>query len=238
MLDDMAFGFKYIFARKGFMWLALTFMLTNFVFNFAFAVLTPMVLLRTGDNAQLLGIVMAMGGIGGFAGGLLLSVWGGPKRRVVCILVGILIEGLSVILMGFGNASVSVLLVTWSVSFFLNGAMGPIVFGSSQSIWQSKVSPDLQGRVFAARGMLAMMVAPLGLLIGGPLADYVFEPAMGRGGLFTDVFGWFSGTVPGSGMAVMFAIAGFFIITFMIIAYFNRDLRHLEDLPDHNAGGE
>lgn len=49
---------------------------------------------------------------------------------------------------------------------------------SNQAIWQAKVAPDVQGRVFSARRLIAWFTNPISPVIAGVLADYVFEPAM------------------------------------------------------------
>ena len=82
-----------------------------------------------------------------------------------------------ILLIGLGRSPFIWALATFFTLFFV-----PIIQGSSQAIWQAKVAPDLQGRVFAARGMIAQISAPVAMLLAGPLADRVFEPAMMPGG--------------------------------------------------------
>src|SRR3972149_6020562 len=87
----------------------------------------------------------------------------------------------------------------------------PIINGSNQAIWQSKVPPDLQGKVFAVRRLIAQITAPLAMAIGGPLAAFVFEPAMQPGAGLAAIFGWLVGVGPGAGIGLMlvgFGIGG------------------------------
>ena len=58
----------------------------------------------------------------------------------------------------------------------------PIINASSQAIWQSKTPPDMQGRVFAVRRMIAQFTVPIGDFSAGPLADKIFNPALMPGG--------------------------------------------------------
>jgi hypothetical protein len=112
----------------------------------------------------------------------------------------------------------------------------PIANGSSQAIWQSKVPPDVQGRVFATRVMIARMGVPVAMLISGPLADRVFEPAMASGGSWASVFGELVGVGPGAGMALMFVIAGGLGMLVGLGGYAFPAIRNAEDiLPDHKA---
>jgi hypothetical protein len=76
------------------------------------------------------------------------------------------------------------------------------------------------------------------MMIAGPLADRVFEPAMRSGnGFLPAAFGWIAGTGPGAGMAVMFLVAGLCIILVSLIAYAVPSIRNIESLlPDHTTG--
>jgi hypothetical protein len=157
-----------------------------------------MILARTGNNELIFGSVSSAGAIGGFAGGLLMSAWGGPRRRVHGVLFGwALASLLGLVLMGVGQA-----LPVWMAASFLGWFINPILNGSNQAIWQSKVAPDVQGRVFAIRRLIAWFVNPLAILIAGLLADFVLEPAMQTGAPLAGSLGWLVGTGPGAGMAL------------------------------------
>jgi DHA3 family macrolide efflux protein-like MFS transporter len=108
--------------------------------------------------------------------------------------------------------------------------------GSSQAIWQAKVAPDGQGRVFATRRLIAQISAPAAMLIAGPLADYVFEPAMMPNGALSDMFAWLVGAGPGAGMGLMLVISGLLGTAVGLGGYAFRVVRDAEDiLPDHDA---
>lgn len=123
------------------------------------------------------------------------------------------------------------------IIFAALGSITPVfVNGSSQAIWQSKVAPDLQGRVFSARRMIAWITDPITPLLAGALADYVTEPGMQAGGLLAKAFGWLVGTEPGSGMALQFFFAGIgYMLVVLGVYLFFPVVRNLEDLlPDHD----
>jgi hypothetical protein len=113
----------------------------------------------------------------------------------------------------------------------------PFTNGASQAIWQAKVAPDVQGRVFAARRLIAWLSGPITPLIAGALADYVTEPAMRSGTWLAATFGPVVGTGPGSGMALQFVCAGIgYMATVLLVFLFVPAVRDLEDrLPDHDA---
>jgi hypothetical protein len=105
----------------------------------------------------------------------------------------------------------------------------PFVGGSSQAIWQSKVSPEVQGRVFAVRRMIAWSAIPLSYMVAGPLAEYVFEPLLSHGGLLAGSVGRFTGTGPGRGIGFLFVVMGALTLLIVACGYFYPRLRHLED---------
>jgi len=226
---ESAYGFRYIYQRKSLLALLLIFFCVNLLAPFAFTLLAPMVLARTGDDATALGIVQSAIGIGGLAGGTVLGIWGGPKRRIHGILIGLTLVTMGMLLIGLGRNPIFWIPAAFFTIFFI-----PIINGSSQAIWQSKVAPDVQGRVFAARGMIAQVGAPVSMLLAGSLADNVFEPFMMQGGSGIPLFEWLVGSGPGAGMSLMFVIAGAFGMLVGLGGYAFPVVRNVEDLlPDH-----
>jgi hypothetical protein len=109
----------------------------------------------------------------------------------------------------------------------------PILNGSSQALWQSKTAPDVQGRVFAVRRMIAQFTQPFAIILAGPLIDRIFQPLMNDGGRLADSVGRIIGTGPGRGTALLFVLLGLFTVIVTIIAYSYPRLRLVEDeLPD------
>lgn len=231
LLADSAFGFRYIWARKGLLGLLSVFLIFNLLSAFSFGLMAPYILARTGGDAAVMGATMAIFGVGGIAGGVAMSIWGGPRRRIDGVLVGMAVSGvLGVALMGLGRS-----LPAWAAALFITAALMPMTNGSSQAIWQAKVPPDLQGRVFAARRIFAQLCFPLGLLIAGPLADAVFEPALAPGGPLAAAAGPLVGTGPGAGIGLMFVASGALAAAAALGAYLLPTIRNVErDLPDHS----
>lgn len=228
---ESGFGFRYILARPSLFWLQMTFFAINFIAMLSFVLVTPMILARTGNNELLLGSVMSIGSVGGVLGGLLLSAWGGPKRRIHGVLTGMILIAIVQSFYGFGQTFLAWAAASFGTAFFL-----PILNGSNQAIWQSKVAPDVQGRVFSVRRLIAQITAPTAILLAGPLADRVFEPAMAPGGVLADGLGDFVGVGPGSGMALMFVISGMLGIFVGLAGYLFPVVRQVEILlPDHDT---
>jgi hypothetical protein len=232
LLQEAAYGFRYILARPSLLGLQIIFLLGNFFASLSYGVLAPMILARTGNNELAYGSVSSAGAAGGLVGGLVMSAWGGPKRRVHGVLAGwALASLLDGVLMGLGRG-----VPVWIVASFLGALFVPIINGSNQAIWQAKVAPDVQGRVFSIRRMIAWFVNPLALLIAGPLADFVLEPSMRTGGSLTGTFGWLVGTGPGAGIALMFIFSGLVTLLVGLGGYAVPAIREAETrLPDHDA---
>jgi len=232
LLTDSLFGFRYIFARPSLLGLLLYFLLVNFLLSFAGGVLAPMLLARTGSSEIVLGTVQMLFGIGGLVGGVVLSVWGGPKRKMAALLGSVLISTLAgQILIGVGRG-----LMGWAVGAFITSSVIPIASGSSHSIWQAKVPAHLQGRVFAARIMIGQIGGAIALPLGGVLADRVFEPLMTGASPLAGALARLVGSGPGAGMGLMFVLFGLLGAAATIAAYLYRPVREIETLlPDFDA---
>jgi len=230
--QESLYGFRHILQRPSLLGLQLVFMVANLFSGLGFTLLAPMLLARTGNNELIFGSVNSAGAIGGVVGGLAMSAWGGPKRRVLGVLGGWLLFGLlGGTLFGLGRS-----LPIWLVASFAAAFFGPIINASNQAIWQAKVEPDVQGRVFGVRRMIAWAISPVARLIAGPLADQAFEPAMQQGGSLAGAFGWLVGTGDGAGMALILVFCGLAIVLVTFVGYAVRAVRNAEDiLPDYDA---
>lgn len=230
-LADATFGFRYLFARPSLIALQVVLLVGNFFRMLPFAVMAPMILGRTGNDELIYGSVQSAGAIGGLLGGLLMSTWGGPRRRIDGVLQGWFWMGL----LGQAMLGVARTPPLWAASAFLVFFFGPVVNGSNQAIWQAKVPPDIQGRVFAARRFIAWMVSPISWLLAGPLCDHVLEPAMvAESGAWVPAFGWLVGSGKGTGIALLFVVTGLLSALVGLLGYAVPIVREVENqVPDH-----
>ena len=228
---ESIFGFKYIFLRPGLLGLLLVFMCTNLFNGMAFTLFAPEILARTGNNSVMMGTVQSAASIAAVLGAIIMSAWGGFKHRVNGVIWGIFCSGLlGMAFFGFGQS-----LSIWVPAAMLMAIFGPLTNGSSQAIWQSKVAPDLQGRVFSSRRLIAWITQPIAPMIAGPLADYVLEPAMKSHSALSTIFGGMFGTGAGAGMGMLITICGICTALVALTANFSRPIRQVEAiLPDHD----
>ncbi len=234
--SDFLFGFKYIYNHKPLLAVQLVFFSFNIVATFSYFMIAPLILARTGSSELILGTVQSAMGIGGLVGGILLSVWGGPKKRIHGVLISMAVFCfLGSFLFSIGQSGTRLGLVFWIIGAIFSSGVIPIMNGSNQAIWQSKVALNLQGRVFAARRLIAQLSNPIAMIIAGLVADRIFEPAMQEGGSLVNIFSPLLGSGDGAGIAVMFllsSIAGVIIVT---IAYSSKHVTEIESLlPDHD----
>jgi hypothetical protein len=226
------FGFRYIWQHRPLFDLQMMFFALNLIASLCLTISPALILARTGNNATTLGYTESAAAVGGVAGGVLLTAWGGPKHKVNGVLMGMVLTSLlGMLVVGLGRS-----LPVWMVGSFLMMVVMTVLNGSNQAIWQSKVPPALQGRVFSVRRLIAQVTVPVAMLASGPLADKVFGPAMMPAGRLAPVFGWLTGTGTGAGISLMFIWAGLTGAVVGLVGYFIPNVRNVEVLiPDHDT---
>lgn len=225
------FGFRYIFRRSSLLGLQLVFCLSNVTASFCRALWTPLILRATNSDNIVLGSVSSVMGLGGLLGSLTLMIWGGSRVKIHSALIGIVTASLGAMVVSLGQTP-----HLWALGSFVTMFSMPTINGSSQAIWQAKVEPDLQGRVFSARFLMSAISAPAGMAVAGPLADCVFEPAMMPDGILAPAFAWLVGTGPSAGIALLCFFATIIGIMSALIGYAVRTIRDVEKLvPDFDS---
>jgi MFS family permease len=219
-------GWTYIMARSGLVRLLIFFVFVNVTLSFSQALLTPMILGFA--STKVLAAIMTTGATGFLAGSILISLWGGPRKKVHGLLVCSILYSVGLSLTGLRP---SAQLIT--LGLFLSAMQIPIMNGCSQAIWQSKTALEMQGRVFGARITIAWLSNPLVYFIAGALADHVLEPLLAVHGPLTQ--SWLSaiGIGPGRGVALFLILNGVLMLSGAIMSFLNRYFWHVEDdLPD------
>ncbi|MGD8403753.1 MAG: MFS transporter [Anaerolineales bacterium] len=223
---ETAVGWKFISARTGFLSLTILFALGNYANLMTDTLIPPRLLEFT--SPTILGSVLSAGGLGMLVGTLLMSVWGGPKKHIYGVLIFKTLAGLAI--MGIGLFQ-SIPLIALATFFYY--LPFPLVNSSDLAIWQSKVPPEIQGRAFSTRRMLAGSMIPLAYLTAGPLSDGVFKPLLSADGALASSVGQIFGVGPSRGIGLLIFLMGEIIVVLTLAAALDPRVRNLEtELPD------
>jgi DHA3 family macrolide efflux protein-like MFS transporter len=231
LIREVIYGIRYILQRPGLLGIELIFLFGNLFSGIALSVaaLYPMILLRTGNNTEAVGLIQSTGALAVVLTGIYLSTLGGIKRPVRAILLGWILSSLfGLTLLGVGQA-----ITIWLIAIVIDSIFSPIVNVAIETFLQTKVPPDVQGRVFTASDFIAQAMIPFTPLVAGFLGDQIFEPAMAEGGSLVNLFGWLVGTGPGSGFGLLILLCGVSGILVGLSGYLVPDIRNIEkSMPD------
>ena len=200
LLDDIVVGAKYL---KNPLLLFLSVFLSglNLAAGIVGLLFQPMMLAFT--SSAVVGRVATIGALGMLGGSVLMSIWGGPKRRLNGIMTLNILCSICLIAGGM-KASATLIAVSGFLFFFCY----PLLAGSAQALLQQSVAPEIQGRVFSFVKLAGAWSVPIGQAIAGPIVDKVFEPWFRPGGLLAHNLGRVIGTGAGRGSAFMFIVLG------------------------------
>ncbi len=192
--QDMKAGFNYVWGWPGLMLIGVMATVISFLLTPAFSLLPILVTKHFNGQAIQLATLESFSGIGFIVGGLILSAWGGFKRRVMTSLIGLIGTGIGCLVMGLLPPSAFTLAV---VTMFYLSMINPIVNGPLLAAVQSSVAPEMQGRVFTLINSMASGMSPIGLIIAGPIADKLgVQTWFIIGGIVTGLMGLGSFFVP------------------------------------------
>ena len=200
-------GLRFVFSWPGLLALLVGASILKIALMPAFSLSPLLIKDHFGGGASELGFFDAMAGVGMLAGGLALSVWGGFKRKIHTILVGLTGIGLACIVLGLTPSGMFWLAIG---CVFVIGVMVSLTDAPVSALLQATVPPEMQGRVFALLGSLFSLTTPLGLAIAGPIADV-------------------------TGVPFWFLLAGLICTATAVISFFIPALIHIEDQKSNGS---
>ena len=227
---EALYGIRYILRRPGLLGVQMIFLLGNFFSGIALSVtaLYTLIALRTGGNTEAAGAVQSVGALAAVLAAVFLSLFGGIKKPVRAILLGWIISSLfGLTLLGIGQV-----LIIWMIAKVIDSLFNPVVDVAINKFIQTKVQPDIQGRVFSASDFIAQVPFLFTPLLAGYFGDKVFEPLM-RGGAWANAFGWLVGTGAGAGYGLMILLCGIGGTLVAVGGYLIPMIRNADELmPD------
>ena len=204
LVRDVRAGLRYVLAWPGLVAILVMAILINFLYSPAAMLMPLMITNHFNGTAWHLGVIESFFGVGVVAGALLLSAWGGFRSKIFTSLCGLIGMGSGALLVGMAPGDAFMVGVA---GYAIAGFMNPITNGSLQAFLQSRVAPDMQGRVFSVVQSASMAMMPLGTLAAAPVANWLGIPA------------WFiAAGVVTAGMGLL----GFFI---PVVANIERDIQ-------------
>lgn len=221
----IAEGFAFLKKEKGILYIMLTMAFINFFSRLTYEnILSPMILARSSGNSITLGIVNACMGIGGIVGGIVVSVKKESRHKAVAIYASAALSFL------FGDLMMAVGRNTfwWSVAAIAASLPIPFIMANQNAILYRKIPFVMQGRVFAVRNAIQYSTIPVGIILGGYLADYVFEPFMASENEIAGMLEKIVGNGAGSGMAAMFLCTGVCGFVVSIASCRNKEIKKLD----------
>ncbi|MBB5958031.1 MFS family permease [Saccharothrix tamanrassetensis] len=218
-------GLRWLRGAPGLFVLCAVFGVWNFLFAIAGGLVQPLIL--SFSSPATLGVLMAAGGSGLFVGGLVMGAWGGPRRRVHGIYLGLALGGVFLVLHSLAPSPWLIGLAAPAFLFTL-----PLMNTCCVTLLQTKVDPAVLGRVLAVVRMLSTAAMPVAFLLIGPLSDGVAEPLMAADGALASSLGTLIGVGEGRGIALIFLVVGVLMLALTAYAWSRPRLRAVDDLPD------
>ena len=223
-LQDMTAGWAYLKERPGLLGLIILYSVYQFLVGFVLVLAYPMILSLTTPSG--LGVITFFAGVGTLVGATVISTWGNNWQKLILpVLSAMWLSGLWIVLAGLRPSILEITIAT--LLFFLTS---PLINGLTQTIFQKKIAPGVQGRVFALTGAITGIALPLAAITAAPLADNIFEPLMAFDGPWSKLLiGQIVGSDSGRGIGLLFVIMGCLTLVVALIGYQYRPIRELED---------
>jgi MFS transporter, DHA3 family, multidrug efflux protein len=174
-------------------------------------------------SVQVWGTLWGVLSLGFIVGGLIVARNGLGKSPLRTLFLSNIIMWTIAIFFTIQN---SILLLT--IGLFIYLCLIPVVEASEQTIIQTVIPPERQGRVFGFAQSIEQAASPLTAFMVGPIAQFLFIPFMTTGA-GVDLLGPWFGTGTDRGIALLFTITGLIGLMVTILAMRSRSYRRLSE---------
>ena len=224
--QEVTFGIRYIWRSNSLRTLLIVTALFWFAHDLGGAIDEPMILARSDNNARTLSAILSIAGIGGVTGAVILTSWGGTKRRTNGMLLGFMGAGAAKTIFGLGQS-----LAIWLPAQFFSSLNFPLIESSENALWMETVPSRFQGRVFAANSFVLESVSAIATLMSGVLCERLLEPAMQSETILSSLFAPIFGNGAGAGMALLYVGCAIAMFTVGAVGFKLPQLRQLDETP-------
>jgi MFS family permease len=201
LMDDIREGMGWLWRQTALRTIVMAAVAVNAVFTPMGAVALPYLAKTEYDSATALGLMMSGVGAGGLIGALAYGWIGARMPRRTQLMASVSLLTLPV----FGMVALPSLWVTWSLFFIVGigvGSVNPMV----ATFLQTMTPPAMLGRVMGVFSAAAMVAAPAGVLLGGPLIAL-------------------------AGLRGAFLVFGLVLASVLVTVVASRSLAHLDAAP-------
>jgi MFS transporter, DHA3 family, multidrug efflux protein len=172
-------------------------------------------------SVQVWGFLWGVLSTGFIIGGLVIAKKGLGKNPLrTLFLANIVIWAISSVFTIYSS------IILLAIGMFIYLCVIPVIEASEQTIIQKVVPHERQGRVFGFAQSMEQAASPLTAFMIGPIAQFIFIPYMTTGA-GVDQIGWWFGTGPDRGMALVFTITGIIGLAVTLLAMSSKYYRLL-----------
>lgn len=203
-LENCLDGIRYLRTHSGLLRVTLFLAVVNFLAKLGNdGMIAPLILGRTGNDQRVLGMVQSATAMGLLAGSLIMTFSRPARSRMKVVFSTCAIAFLGNVAQGL-----TVRPWVWCAAAFFSYMMVAVMNGYLTTAMRERVPIGMQGRVFSTKDTFQNCTIPMGLFLGGLLADRVLEPYMAVDSPAQRALSRAFGTGSGSGVAVMFFCVG------------------------------
>jgi MFS family permease len=222
---DFAEGWRVVTANRGVLLVIVVLSVATFCIGFIQTLFTPMMLSLA--DAKTLGAVESISAVGMLASSLVIGTVTVTKKYVRQLVAGLASAGLFIALIGLTPNIYAIALFG-----FLFFAALPFVNTSADVLVRRNIPADTQGRAWGLIGILSQLGYMIAYAVSGPLADYVFNPLLVRGGALSATLGRVIGVGESRGIGLLLIVSGLLVTALAICVKNVKSIRHLEECPD------